>query len=181
MQSSEAWALLFYAAHWFGGKYFSNNITKSKAFWKIWRLHRILFWKNQFSGSVSDRSHPFSLAWEELALSNSAKLHLFADVNWAQGTPRSHKKVGSEGANKRYSFPYSLIITKNNGIFQLVTLFWAYLFVNKVSRHICESERFNQIDIFKVVIHLIPTELQRADYRQSSVFHSDTCVKLFEK
>lgn len=89
------------------------------------------------------------------------------------------KGGGGEGANKRHSFPDSLlIINKTNGIFRLGALFPAYLFVSEVSRHTCEPEMFNHIDIFRVIIHPIP---RKGWLQTNSVFVSDTWLKLFGK
>lgn len=38
---------------------------------------------------------------------------------------------------------------------------WVHLFVNKTSRHACESEMFNQVYIFEVIIRPIPRQLLR--------------------
>lgn len=59
-------------------------------------LQNTVLEKNNSHGSVSDISRPL-----QFSLSNSSKLHRFADVNWAQGIPRSINKMGREGGRKR--------------------------------------------------------------------------------
>lgn len=69
------------------------------------------FGKASSHGSVGDISHPLQFSLKMRTLSNSSKLHVFADVNWAQGIPRSNKKVGNKDEKKiEICFPITLFL-----------------------------------------------------------------------